>query len=617
MKWLFTLVCLPLLAFPLAAQPMTLDTNAIDAEIQALLTDYQIPGAAIALVHREQTLYTQGYGVRSIDSGAPVDTETVFSLGSVSKSFTALAIAQQVDAGTLDLDTPIVEYLPDFALSDPDATAALTLRHLLSNTAGFQPDDLVWYDGQITDRALIPAHLATLPIDAPPGEAYAYNNLGFVLAGLVLEAVTGQTWEDYVQANILTPLNMTGSTPNFDQIAQSENHAAPHQLDVRLGEQVIAPFDNMKVVAPAGAIGAPAADLGAYLRLQLGDASGLVSAEMLTAMHTPFQEDYALGWITGEHLGKEIVWHNGSIDGYGAIVALVPSEGFGAALMFNADYDQQPGFAEIALLRMIEIGLGLTPEVATISAIQDQFGFDPAARAERFEQARTFTPDPAVYADYVGEYISDFELRLEQRDDRLYASFTESGIAFEMELVPFAPGQFIADHHALLNEVFEIRTTDTGRIEIWQGETRIAYRGEVTQTEYTDPEGRFQVRIEDRLIRVDDPAVLRLALAESTTVFTIGTSESSDDLQADAAAFAALSGWEVSGDPTNVNPLPMPDGSEWTQFVWLIGLETVIVVNTVAIDQTAYFVALSAPLNDIEAILMPMNALLLSFVILD
>ncbi|MCU0499294.1 MAG: beta-lactamase family protein [Anaerolineae bacterium] len=617
MKWLLTLLCVTLFSVNLSAQVNPMDTSAIDAEIDALMTAYGVPGASITVVNREQTVYTQGYGVRNIDSGLAVDGDTVFSIGSVSKSFTALAIAQQVDAGTLDLDTPIIEYLPDFALSDPQATAALTLRHLLSNTGGFQPDDQVWYDAQITDRALIPAHIATLPIDAPPGEVYAYNNLGFTLAGLVLEAVTGQTWEEYIQANILTPLNMTRSTPDFDQILQIENHAAPHQLTVRAGEQVITPFANMRVVAPAGAIGASAADLGLYLRLHLGASPNLVSDDRITEMHTPIKDGYGLGWTTGEHLGKKLVWHNGSIDGYGAMVALVPSEGVGVALLFNADYDQHPGFAEIAMLRLIEITLGLTPTEDTVSAIQTQFGFDPAARAARFEQAQAFSADVTAYEAYVGDYTSDFGMSLTVRDGALYVNFTQEGLPAEVALIPFAPGQFIPDHHALLNEVITIRTADNGRIEIWQGETRIAYRGELSAITYTNPDDRFSVTIEDRFTRVEDPAVLRLTLAAPVSTFTLGTRESSGDLQADALAFTALSGWEVSGDPVNVNPLAMPDGSEWTQYVWLIGLDTVVVVNTIAIDQTAYFIALNVPVTDVEAILEPMNALLLSFVILE
>lgn len=441
----------------------TLDTETIDALVSGMMADYDVPGFSLAIVKDGEVIYAQGYGVRNIETGEPITPDTQFHVGSVSKSFTSLAVAQQVDAGTLDLDTPIVTYLPDFTLTDVEAAQNLTLRHLLSNAAGFQPEDVPWYAGNVQTMAEVVAHIQTLPVHAQPGITYVYNNLGYTLAGYVLEQVTGTPYAEYLDTNIFEPLGMTEATADFEAMQQTENHITPHLLDVREGVKPIAFFDNMDAIAPAGAVSASALEMANYAIFQLGNGTfngeAIVSETMLTEMHTAQIADYALGWVVGEQAGYQTVWHNGSMDGFGALVGLVPAENLGVVGLMNADYIDNGGFLDALVLRVVEITLGVEPETDTITAITTGSGIDPVARKARFEAARSFEADSATYVPYVGDYVSMFgDISVELREDQsLWFIVTTQGIEQAFELVEFEPGKFIANGHGLFNSVFEFQ----------------------------------------------------------------------------------------------------------------------------------------------------------------
>lgn len=470
---LITSLLLPLAPASAQDDPLALDTELIDGIATSLLADYQAAGLSLAVVLDGELQYAQGYGVRDAGSGAPVTPDTVFSLGSITKSFTALAIAQQVDAGLLDLDTPIVTYLPDFTLTDPDAANALTLRHLLSNSAGFEPDDIGWYRGDLRTIEDVVTYIGTRAVTSTPGTTYVYNNLGYTLAGYVLQSVVGRPYADIIRDDILAPLGMTSADVGFDAMQQAADHAQPHLLDMRSGPVAIDFFANMDAVAPAGAVVASARDMANYALFQLGDGTfngqRIVSEALLTEMHTPQVDQYGLGWVITDHAGVDLVLHNGSIDGFGAMLVLVPAENLGVVAMMNSDYLDNPGLLDGLALRIVEIALGITTPVDTITALQADIGFYPQERAERIAQAAAFTPDPATYAAYVGEYSSFVgPMAMELRGDALWLLVTQSGLPMEFELVEYAPGEFLANGRGLATSVLRIEPGRRSTIRLFQ-----------------------------------------------------------------------------------------------------------------------------------------------------
>lgn len=477
---LVVLMLAALVTPPATAQNNGVDSAAVDAWVQGVMALYATPGTAIAIAKDGAVVYAQGYGVRNTETGAPVTAETQFSIGSLSKSLTALALMQAVDAGLLDLDAPLQTYLPDFTLTNSAAAAQLTLRHLLANRAGFVADDNEWYNGEIQTLPAVVAHIQTLDVPNAPGTTFEYNNLGFALAGYVLERVTGKTWQDIVAHNIFAPLGLADATTDLATIENSPNFASPHRLDVRAGHVPIAVFANLDAVAPAGAATMNAVELATYGAFQLGDGTWqgqpLVSATRLAEMHTEVGDGYALGWVTSDYEGYAMVWHNGSIDGYVALLTLIPSEGLAVATLANVGILEDALYIELLNYGIINLILGIATDDPAVTA--RQLGFDIEARQARFAQARAFTPDPATYELYAGDYNSPFveAVRLEAHAGALIATFTDGGLTFSVELVEYAGGKFIGNGLGLQNNAFEITVAHDGTVRLRQDGVIIATR---------------------------------------------------------------------------------------------------------------------------------------------
>jgi len=170
----------------------TVDAHAVDALMLRLMSAYSVPGAALALIKGRRILLEKGYGVRDLGAHAPVTTGTIFNVGSISKSFTALGIAQLVDRRKADLDTPVITYLPELRLSDSQATQTVTLRQLLSHTSGLPPDER-WPGHVPASREEEMREIMTMPVTAKPGTQFQYCSRCVVLASYVLETDRGPT----------------------------------------------------------------------------------------------------------------------------------------------------------------------------------------------------------------------------------------------------------------------------------------------------------------------------------------------------------------------------------------------------------------------------------------
>ena len=447
------------------------DFKLVDSYIQSLMSDYEIPGLGLSIVKDGVVVYAQGYGVRDIDSKQPVTPETEFNIGSISKSFTALAVAQLVDAGKLSLDAPITTYLPDFKLSDSAATPKLTLRYLLSNSGGFKADDAAWYGGKVKSLAAVESYIGTLPVTSNPGSTYEYNNLGYALAGYIVENVSGESWGEYVKEHIFTPLKMENASTGYTALQQKADYARPHQLDVLLGNKVIPYFSNIDAIAPAGAVNASALEMANYALLQLGDGSfegqAVVSKNLLDVMHTTRVETYGLGWAQGTMDGYNTVWHNGAIDGFGALLTMIPSEHVAVFAVMNGEYDDNSGFLETIVQHTLEVVLGLNPTENLKTTMQTQTGLNPLDRKARFEAARAYQPDIAGYAAFVGDYSGSFgAIHISLEQDHLMVLWDNAGLAVRFPLVEFKPHQFIGNGRGLINSVMEIQSAADGSVTL-------------------------------------------------------------------------------------------------------------------------------------------------------
>ena len=334
-----------------------------------LMTTYDVPGASLALIKGGGIVLEKSYGLRDLATRAPVTAQTLFNIGSISKSFTALAVAQLVDQNTLDLDRPIIGYAPDLRLSEPRVTRTVTLRQLLSHSSGLPPDEQ-WPRQVPPSRQGIIREFATMPITAEPGTRFQYCSRCVVLAAYVLERVTSQTWETYTRTQIFAPLGMTTASFGPSGLQRSTDGAQPYQHEQVSGHTKV-PWGRLEYLDPldpAGGIDASIDDLTRYALFQLGDGMmqgrRLLTAQMMAELHrpeiavdpswtsAPIRElHHALGWFTGEYHGMRLVYHNGVNPGFRAAIVLVPSAKAGVVLLTNGDSSR---FTEAATLTLLD-----------------------------------------------------------------------------------------------------------------------------------------------------------------------------------------------------------------------------------------------------------------------
>src|SRR5690348_5478267 len=241
----------------------------LDTKINAGVEAYGIPGAAVA-VWADGQEYVTGYGVTNIDHPVPVDGDTVFRIGSTTKTFTGTAMMRLVDEGKVDLDAPVRRYLPDFAVADPAASVAVTVRQLLNHTSGWLGDDIEAFGPGDDAVARYVTAMTRLPQLTPPGTVFAYNNAGLVVAGRIIEVVTGSTYESAVQKLLLEPLQL-GHTHYFSDQIIGLNVAASHNVVDAKPVADTGFWAFPRSCNPTGGLMSSVRDQLRYARFHLGD----------------------------------------------------------------------------------------------------------------------------------------------------------------------------------------------------------------------------------------------------------------------------------------------------------------------------------------------------------
>jgi CubicO group peptidase (beta-lactamase class C family) len=328
-----------------------MDTFApIDAYVERQRRQLRIPGVSLAVVDGDQVAHLRGFGQARPGGPAP-GPATPFCIGSLTKSFTALALMQLAEAGRLDLDAPAVRYLPWFRLADPQASARITVRHLLVQTSGLPngAGEIILADfDQRPEAAQRQARaLAALAPRRPPGAAWEYSNSNYQLLGLILEAASGVPYADYIQARLFTPLGMRHSYVSAAAAPPGEL-AVGHQL--WFGFPVAVPAMPMPAGALAGGgLLSSAEDLARWLIVHLNGGrladQPIVSAAALDELHRGAADmrafgrvigQYGMGWCVGQLGADRVVWHGGTLPHFGAFMALLPERRQGLVLLFNA-----------------------------------------------------------------------------------------------------------------------------------------------------------------------------------------------------------------------------------------------------------------------------------------
>lgn len=315
----------------------TLDEAVLEREIQHAMEATQAPGLALAIVKEQEVVYARGFGVTSVEDGQlPVTPQTLFGIGSVTKSLVGTALMRLVEQEILHLDAPICQYLPWLQQTNR-AMQHITLRQLLSHTAGL-PHRHITHGPRSNEAvaATIQQEIAYTRLIAPPGKIYMYSNLGFVLAGHIAEVVTQKQFPDLMQELMFAPLHMTRTL--FDRTtAMTYPLALPHELDSTGGMRVKHTFVDNAVGNPAGLALSTILDLSNFALLYHGE--GCFGQERLlntstlaemqhpqAKMHTPIDLAYGLSWFIAHYRGQRCVMHYGSMMSYMGEIRFFPAE---------------------------------------------------------------------------------------------------------------------------------------------------------------------------------------------------------------------------------------------------------------------------------------------------
>lgn len=314
---------------------------------------WNIPGFSISVSHNGKTIFEKGYGYRDISNKKPMTVDTLGGIASCSKSFTSAVLASLVDEGLLDFDKPIIEYIPDFALMDENATKEVTVRDMLYHRTGLAGHDAMWPNKAI-DRDEYMYRLRYLEPNEPFRSKTQYSNTIYNLLGHIAERISGDSWEKLVEERIFKPLGMSRSCLTVEEMRSNEDFAIGYFERERNKElEEMRPWE-MNVGAPAAGVNSCVSDMIKWINMHINngvyDGKRIFSEDVMKQMHHgavdmdifPWKADeildygyYGMAWKTVFYRGMPLVFHSGEIEGYCTMEAFIQDKGIGFMLLVN------------------------------------------------------------------------------------------------------------------------------------------------------------------------------------------------------------------------------------------------------------------------------------------
>ncbi len=398
-----------------STQQKTKNLDGFDDFVSQKMAEYEVPGAVVGIVENDTVVYLKGFGVREIKKQELVDPDTRFQIASVSKYVTAGAVGSLVDEGKLDWDTPVVRYLPGFALQDTYAGEHATLRDLLAHRTGFRH-----FDGDLLGRlGYSNSEMLERMRYLRPGSgfraSYVYSNAGFFIAGEAAAKVDNRSWEDLTDARIIRPLNMTRSGAHPETLYLDDNHIAGH--GGAPGDVHTIPLELAGFPA-AGQVVSTGRDMTQWLRMMLNEGSvdgkQVLSPKTVKEIHTaslvagpsgPLSDPngaVCLGCDSYYFLGERIIEKNGALDGVRSIVILIPGKKTGLVVIANK---QLTVFPEAVRDEFLERSIGKSGVDLQAREKANQAGWNSLIKSvERPADAKPATIAPSAIA---GAYRDD------------------------------------------------------------------------------------------------------------------------------------------------------------------------------------------------------------------
>lgn len=470
--FVFLTVCFTRLGF---SQAPAFIKDSLESYIKKGMKDWDVPGLAIVIVKDGKIAYMKGFGVRDIQTLAPVDENTLFMIASNTKLFTGTALSLLEERKKLSLDDRISKYFPDYRLYDSLSTKLVTIRDMLTHRIGtktYQGDFTFWNTNYSRHEIMNKMRLLK-----PIGEFrqnYGYCNSCYLTAGEVIPEVTGQSWEDFVQDNIVDPLEMDNTLILSTGIESQSNVASPYTTSYT-GKLTKVPYDNWNNLAPAASIVSNVSDLSHWLFMQLDsgiyngksilpwsviqktrDVNKIITSRKSSVFPMHFR-GYGLGLSAADYNGKQIYWHTGGAGGMVSNVCFVPEEDLGIAILTNND---NQGFFEALRYQVLDAYLG----VPYVNRSLQQLGGFKSYMDETLEEiegwrARKKGIDPELpFTAYAGVYNNELygPVTISQVGERLIIKFSaKTGLSATLDYLD--NGEWLMEYNNIEYGIHTIR----------------------------------------------------------------------------------------------------------------------------------------------------------------
>ncbi len=355
-RLLFLTAFLAVAVCPQNAQQANVD--AFDKYAEAARVTWNVPGMSIAIVQDGKVLLSKGYGLRELGKSEKVDAETLFGAMSTTKAMTAVAMGILVDEGKVNWNDKVLKHLPDFRVADPYVTNELKVRDLFTHNAGLGNADFLWAWSPQLSADDIAKRMQYAPQAYSLRGGYTYQNVMYLVAGKVIERVSGMSWEKFMADRVFSPLGMKSTFPNLALSRSYQNRSKAHYKIEKTVEVI--PEMEADSIAAAGAVWSTSDDMAKWMNFNLGGTTvggkevlkPATLAEIMrpqiviptpqfyptASLTKPHWTTYGLGWFQQDYRGEMVNMHTGSLDGRTAIVGLIPDKKFGVYIFGNIDH---------------------------------------------------------------------------------------------------------------------------------------------------------------------------------------------------------------------------------------------------------------------------------------
>ncbi len=429
MKILFRVIILQLIAISVVAQDYSAKIKEFDAYVDKARKEWQVPGMAVAIVKDGQVIFKKGYGVRQLGKTDPVDTQTLFACASTTKAMTATCMGILVDQGKVKWDDQVINYLPEFELYDPFVTRELKIKDLFTHNTGVGNADYLWVNMNIPSNEILQKMRLVKPSYSMRA-GYTYQNIFYLVAGKVIEKVSGQPWEEFIRQNIFSKIGMNRTFPVLREVKDG-NQSSPHyNVDNSI---LVIERTSADAIGAAGSVWSCADDMSKWALCML-DSSKYSGGRLLKAktwqeifkpqvvipqsyptmqLTKPNWTTYALGWFQHDYKGKKVNFHTGSLAGEIAIHGQLPEERLAIYVFGNYDHAEVRHALLYKSFDLFALG-GDRDWSSEFFALYKKLDDQQEKQKQDFEAKRLPNTKPSLaLADYAGKYTDPLFGQLE------------------------------------------------------------------------------------------------------------------------------------------------------------------------------------------------------------